>query len=484
LTVLHYSIHPAKEGRTMETQKNDFSKGSIPKAILRMAVPMTVAQIIHLLYNLVDRMYIGRIPDGLLAFTGIGLTLPIISIIMGLANLFGSGGAPLCSMARGRGDKKEAEHVMGNAFCMLLIVGVLLTVVCLIIKKPLLYLFGADDATFPYANAYLTIYVIGTIAVMIGLGMNPFINSQGFGKMGMMTVAIGAVMNIILDPIFIFVFHMGIKGAALATIISQACSAVWVLQFLTGKKAILNLHIRDMALKAKTVGRIMALGVSSFMAYLTNSLVQIVCNKMLLSYGGTIFVSVMTVINSIRELASCGIMGLTSGSIPVLSFNYGAKEYDRIRHGIRFSTLAALAVAAIPWVFIMIFPELFIRIFNKDPELIRLGIPAFRIYFSAFFLMSLQISGQTVSMALGRAKTAIFFSLLRKAVIVAPLTVILPGLWNLGVNGVFLAEPISNVIGGLACYITMMLVVYVPLGRLNKAERTAAAAGTSENLPI
>jgi len=205
---------------------------------------------------------------------------------------------------------------------------------------------------------------------------------------------------------------------------------------------------------------------------------------MLLSYGGTIFVSVMTVINSIRELASCGIMGLTSGSIPVLSFNYGAKEYDRIRHGIRFSTLAALAVAAIPWVFIMIFPELFIRIFNKDPELIRLGIPAFRIYFSAFFLMSLQISGQTVSMALGRAKTAIFFSLLRKAVIVAPLTVILPGLWNLGVNGVFLAEPISNVIGGLACYITMMLVVYVPLGRLNKAERTAAAAGTSENLPI
>lgn len=459
----------------MDNPKNDFSTGSIPKAILRMAVPMTVAQIIHLLYNLVDRMYIGRIPDGRLAFTGIGLTLPIISIIMGLANLFGSGGAPLCSMARGRGDKKEAEHVMGNAFCMLLIVGALLTAVCLMIKRPLLFLFGADDATIPYAEGYLTIYLIGTLAVMIGLGMNPFINSQGFGKVGMLTVAIGAVINIVLDPIFIFWFAMGVKGAALATIISQACSAVWVLQFLTGKRAILNLHIKDMALRAKTVGRILSLGVSGFMAYLTNSLVQIVCNKMLLSYGGNIYVSVMTVINAIREVASCGIMGLTSGSIPVLSFNYGAKKYGRIRQGIRFSTLAALAAAAIPWVFIMIFPGLFIRIFNNDPELIKYGVPAFRIYFSAFFLMSLQISGQTVSMALGRAKTAIFFSLLRKAVIVAPLTVILPGLWNLGVNGVFLAEPISNVIGGLACYITMMLVVYIPLGRLSRAEQAGTA---------
>jgi putative MATE family efflux protein len=466
---------------TEQPEQNDFSKGSIPKAILRLAVPMTLAQLIHLAYNLVDRMYIGRIPDGTLAFTGIGITLPIITIIIGFATLFGSGGAPLCSMARGRGDRREAEHIMGNAFFLLVVTGAVLMAAGLIFRRPILYLFGASSETISYADDYMTLYLLGTVAVMISLGMNPFINAQGFGKMGMVTVALGAVINIALDPIFIFALGLGVKGAALATIISQACSAVWVLLFLTGKRAILTLHLRDFRLRAKTAGRIVALGVSGFFANLTNSLVQIVCNTTALKYGGDIYVGVMTVVNAIRELASAGIMGVTSGAIPVISFNYGAKKYGRIRQGIRFSTVASISVGAIPWVFIMLFPGAFIRIFNSDPALIAYGVPAFRIYFSVFFMMSLQIAGQTVSMALGKAKLAVFFSLLRKAVIVAPLTVILPRLWGLGVNGVFLAEPVSNVLGGLACFITMIVVVYRPLGRLEREQesKTAAPGGQS-----
>lgn len=450
----------------METQQNDFSKGKISSAILRMAIPMTVAQAINIMYNIVDRIYIGHIPDGRLALTGIGITLPIISILIAFANLCGTGGAPLCAMARGRGDKKEAEQIMGNAFVLLLLLGVALTALCLIIKRPLLYLFGADSETITYADEFLTIYIFGTIMVMISLGMNPFINSQGFGKTGMLTVALGAVINIGLDPLFIYVFNMGVKGAALANVLSQTCSAVWVVRFLTGKKAILTLHRAHFRLKAPICIRMISLGVSGFIMSLTNSLVQIVCNKTLLVFGGNIYVSVMTVINAIRDVAALGMAGITMGSVPVLSFNYGAGKYERIRQGIRYSTAAGLIMAAVPWVFIMLFPSMFIHIFNSDPELLRYGVPAFRIYFSAFVFMTLQVMGQTVSQSLGRAKSAIFFSLLRKAFIVAPLTILLPNLWGLGTNGVFLAEPISNIVGGLACYITMIFISYIPLGRL------------------
>lgn len=452
----------------MASQQNDFSKGSIPRAILRMAIPMTVAQAINITYNIVDRIYIGHIPDGRLALTGIGITLPIISILMGFANLCGTGGAPLCSMARGRGDNKNAEDIIGSAFTLLLVLGVVLTVICLVFKRPLLYLFGASDETIGYAEDFLTIYCLGTVMVMVGLGMNPFINSQGFSKIGMMTVALGAIVNIGLDPLFIFVFNLGVKGAALANVLSQACSAIWVLRFLTGKKAILVLQKSSLRPQFRLVGRITALGAAGFMMSLTNSLVQIVCNKTLLAYGGDIFVSVMTVINAIRDVATLGMIGITMGCVPVLSFNFGAQKYDRIREGIRFSTIAGLISATVPWIAIMAFPQLIIRIFNGDENLLRLGIPAFRIYFSAFVFMTFQMVGQTVSQALGRAKTAIFFSLLRKAFIVTPLTVLLPGLWHLGTDGVFLAEPISNVIGGLACWITMIFIAYIPLGKLHK----------------
>ena len=459
----------------MDSQQNDFSKGSIPKAILRLAIPMTVAQIINITYNIVDRIYIGHSADGRLALTGIGITLPIISILMGFAMLCGTGGAPLCSMARGRGDRKEAEEIMGNAFTMLLTLGILLTVLGLAFKRPLLYLFGADDSYYMYADAYITVYLLGTLPVMISLGMNPFINAQGFGKTGMMTVALGAVINIALDPIFIFLLNMGVRGAALASVLSQVCSAVWVIRFLTGKKAILLLRGRYLRLKARLAGRILSLGVSGFIMSLTNSLVQIVCNKTLLVFGGDLYVSIMTVINAIREVAGLGMMGITMGAVPVLSYNYGAGKYERIRQGVRFSTVAGLAFSALPWAFIMLFPSLCIRIFNSDPALIKNGIPAFHIYFSTFVFMTFQMVGQTVSQALGRAKTAIFFSLLRKAFIVAPLTVILPRMWGLGTNGVFLAEPISNVIGGLACWIAMIFIVYIPLGRLEKLKQQVPA---------
>jgi putative MATE family efflux protein len=449
----------------METQKNDFSQGSVAKAIVRLAVPMAFGQLISIAYNIVDRMYIGHIPDGRLAFTGMGITLPLISLLLGFANLVGSGGAPLCSIARGRGDQREAEHIIGNAFMLIVLLGAVLTAVCLIFKRPLLYLFGASDATYAYADSYITVYVLGTVFAMISFGMNPFINAQGFGKTGMLTIALGAVINIVLDPVFIFVFNMGVAGAALASVISQAASAFWVIRFLTGNKVILKLRVRHLALRVATVGRIAALGVAGFVMFLTNSLVQIVCNKTLLLYGGDLYVSIMTVINAIREVASVGLMGIVSGTIPVLSYNYGARQYSRILKGIRFSTTAGLIAGAIPWALIMLFPAVFIRIFNSDPELLAHGVPAFRIYFATFFFMTFQMAGQTVSQALGKAKSAIFFSLLRKAFIVAPLAVILPRLWGLGPNGVFLAEPVSNVVGGLACFITMIFIAYLPLRR-------------------
>ena len=431
--------------------------------IVYMAVPMTVAQLINILYNVVDRMYLGRLP-GHLALTGLGLCLPIISILMGFANLCGMGGSPLCSICRGRGENEEAEQIMGNSFSLLLLFGAALTVLCLIFRRPILYLFGASDVTFPYANDYLTIYILGTPFVMISLGMNPFINAQGFSRMGMITVAVGAVVNIVLDPIFIFLLDMGVKGAALATVISQACSALWVLKFLTGKKAILKLRLSALRLKAERVRRILSLGTSGFVMSMTNSLAQVLCNASLEAYSGDLYVGVMTVINSIREIITMPVQGITNGCQPVLGYNYGAGQYQRVRQGIRFTTVLTVVYSVAVWAVVMLLPEPLIRIFNNEPDLIAAGIPAFRIYFATFFFMSFQFIGQSVFVGLGRSKNAIFFSLLRKAFIVAPLTLILPAV-GFGADGVFLAEPISNVLGGLACILTMYFTVYRRLDR-------------------
>ncbi len=446
------------------TEKNDFSKGNVVKNILNLAFPMTLAQLINVLYNIVDRIYIGRMPDNaMLSMTGLGLTLPIITIVIAFANLFGMGGAPLCSIARGRGDDEEAEMIMGNSFVLLLISGVVLTMLGLVFKKPMLYLFGASDATFPFANDYITIYLLGSVFVMIGLGMNSYINSQGFGKIGMSTVLLGAIANIILDPIFIFGFGMGVKGAAIATILSQFLSAVWILKFLVGKKTILKLRFCNFRLKKSRVQKITLLGLSGFAMAITNSSVQIMCNSTLQFYGGDMYVGVMTVINSIREVIVMPVTGMTNGAQPVIGYNYGAGSYGRVRSAIKFMSIVCITYTFIAWGILNLFPHFFIQIFNHDAELISLGLPALRIYFFGFFMMSLQFSGQSTFVALGKSKHAIFFSILRKVIIVIPLTLYLPKIFNLGVNGVFLAEPISNFIGGIACFVTMLLVVWPEL---------------------
>lgn len=451
------------------TLKNDFTEGSVIRNILNLAFPMTLAQIINVLYNIVDRIYIGMIPEkATLSMTGLGLTLPIITIIIAFANLFGMGGAPLFSIARGRGDDEEAGQIMGNSFVLLLGSGLILTVLCFVLKKPVLYLFGASDATFPYANDYISVYLIGSIFVMISLGMNSYINSQGFGKTGMMTVLFGAIANILLDPVFIFVLHMGVKGAAIATVISQFLSAALVLLFLTGKKTIFRLKPCTFVLKKSRVSRITLLGLSGFVMAITNSGVQIMCNTRLQLYGGDLYVGVMTVINSIRELITMPVSGLTNAAQPVIGYNYGAHANSRVRQAIKFMSGVCIIYSVISWLILYLFPAFFIRIFNHEPALIAAGLPAMRIYFFGFFMMSLQFSGQSVFVALGKSKHAIFFSLLRKAIIVIPLTLLLPGVFGLGTDGVFLAEPISNFIGGTASFVTMLAIVWPELKRKDR----------------
>ena len=446
---------------TSSGETNDFSQGSVKGNIIRLAGPMTLAQLINLLYNIIDRMYIGHLPqNATLALTGLGLTFPILMLVTAFSNLFGMGGAPLFSIARGRQQDEHASDIMGTTFTMLLISGIVLTITGLFIKEPLLYLFGASDETFPYANKYLSIYLIGSTFVMFSLGMNNFINAQGFARKGMLTVLIGAVLNILLDPLFIFVLKMGVQGAALATVISQFVSALWVLRFLTGKEAVIRLKKDSLKVHLPLLKEIVALGTSGFVMSFTNSAVQIVCNATLQNFGGDIYVGVMTVINSIREVVSMPVNGISSASQPVLGYNYGAKEYKRVKEGIKFMSATCILYTTVIWIILLLFPRPFIHIFNSSKQLLTLGVPAMTIYFFGFFMMSLQFSGQSTFVSLGRSKNAVFFSLFRKVVIVIPLTLILPHIAGLGVNGVFLAEPISNFIGGTACFATMMRTVW------------------------
>lgn len=444
----------------MKAHQTDFSRGSVYRNIMEVAAPMILAQLLNLLYNIVDRIYIGRIPEvGTTALTGVGICFPIISLVSAFTYLYGNGGAPLCAMERGRGNEEEAEKLMGNSFFLLLVTGVVLLILGELFYRPVLYLFGASDATFVYAREYIRLYLLGTVFVMVSVGMNPFINSQGFGNMGMVSVLIGAALNILLDPLFIFGFRMGVKGAALATILSQLCSAVWVMWFLTSKKAVLKLKISCMRLEAARVKRILGLGVSGFIMSFTNSLVQVVCNATLQTYGGDIYVGVMTVLNSVREICTLPVHGFTNGASPVMSFNYGEKAFERVKKAIWFVTAVCVSYTVLIWGALRLVPAFFIRIFNDSPELLEKAVPSLHIYFFGFCFMALQFTGQSVFVALGKSKRATFFSLLRKAFIVAPLTVLLPRVANLGVDGVFWAEPISNLIGGCACFITMLCTI-------------------------
>lgn len=451
-------------------QKNDFSRGSVVKNILKLALPMTLAQLINVMYNIVDRLYIGLIPENAtLALTGLGLCLPIISIVTAFANLFGMGGAPLCSIERGKGNLEEAEKIMGNSFVMMVATGIALTVLGLAFKRPMLYLFGASDATISYAEDYITIYLLGNLFVMVGLGMNSFINSQGFGTIGMMTVLLGAIANIILDPIFIFAFNMGVQGAALATILSQLLSAIWIVAFLTGKKTILRLRLSAFHVEPKRALKIVGLGLSGFTMSITNSSVQIMYNAMLQKVGGDLYVGIMTVINSVREVISMPVSGVTNSAQPVLGFNYGAKEYKRVRQGIVFTSTCSVVYTTLIWLCVHEFPEFFIRIFNRNGDLLAEGVPAMRIYFFGFFMMSLQFAGQAVFVGLGKSRYAVFFSIFRKVIIVIPLILILPTVFHLGTDGILMAEPVSNFIGGAACFGTMLFTVWPELKGKKKA---------------
>ena len=446
----------------MTPVQNDFSQGSVARNILSIAIPMTVAQVVNILYSLVDRMYIGHIPGvGHTSLTGMGLTLPLISIVLAFANLGGMGGSPLCSIYRGKGEEGLASAVMGNTLSLLLFFGFAIPLVTIPFLDPILMAFGASDATLPYAKDYSFIYLLGTPFVTVGLGMNPFINSQGFGNKGMLTVMLGAVVNLVLDPILIYGLNLGVPGAAIATIIAQACSAVWVLSFLTGKKSLLPLHLCHLRPRWDHLRRIITLGLSGFFTSITNSLVQIVCNKVLHIYGGDLYVGVMTIINSLREVTFMLIQGFSSGVQPVLGYNYGAGEKRRVCACIRFAVGVTVGYAALIWLLNMTIPGLLIRIFNNNPDMLQAGVPALRVYFSMFVFMALMISSQSIFVGLGQAKKSIFFSILRKAVINAPLTVLLAFLW--GVNGVFVAEAVSQFVCGFLCFFTMYRTVYRPL---------------------
>ena len=440
--------------------QNDFGTGSVKRLVLSQALPLTIAQTVQLLYNIVDRIYIGHLEGvGDLALTGLGITFPVIVIIAAFTNLYGSGGATLFSIARGRGDEDEAESIIGTVFTLLVGTAALLFVFCYTLRRPILFLFGASEQSVVYADQYLSIYLLGTAFSMLTTGLNGYINAQGFPRIGMMTTILGAVINVILDPIFIFALDMGVRGAATATVISQAISAVWVLRFLTGPNAALRLKRSKIGVSKERLKRIVSLGLPGFVMQGTNSLVSIVCNNQLQSYGGDLYVGIMTILNSVREMLSLPMTGITHGTQPIIGFNYGAKKNERVKEGIRFAFTVGAQYLLCAWIVIMLIPEQMIGIFSDEPETIAIGAQMLNIYFFGFVFMTFQSAGQMAFQALGYAKQAIFFSLFRKAIIVVPLTLLFPAI-GFGVEGVFLAEPVSNVVGGLAAFTAMWFIIY------------------------
>ena len=438
----------------------DFSQGSVWKRIVAQSVPLMLAQLVQLLYNIVDRIYLGHMPGvGSAALTGVGLTFPVITLIAAFTGLFATGGTPLFSIARGAGEEEKARRIMGNVFSLLCAASFVLMALCYLFRRPIMFLFGASEASYIYADAYLKVYLLGTPLSMLSTGMNGFISAQGFPRIGMMTVVIGALLNLILDPIFIFGFHMGVSGAALATIIAQGVSCLWVLRFLAGKRVSLRLEKQILPLRSDLVKKILSLGMAGFIMQGTNCLVQATCNSTLSLFGGDLYVGVMTVLLSVRSVLELPLSGLISGAQPVLGFNYGAKEYGRVKQGIRFITLCGMIYNALAWAFVLLFPAFLMRIFSSDAQLLAVGPKALHTYFFGYIFMSFQFAGQATFQSLGFARRASFFALLRKAVIVVPLTLLLPRL-GLGVMGVFMAEPISNVIGGIASFTTMYFTVY------------------------
>lgn len=441
----------------------DFENGKTLNNILATALPMLVAQIINLLYNIVDRIYIARIPEiGTVALGAVGLCFPIVILTTAFTNMFGSGGAPLFSIARGQKNEERAREIQNTSFFLLIATGIILIIVGEIFGRPILAAFGTSEAAMVYALPYLRIYMLGTIFSMISTGMNPFITAQGYAVAGMTTILVGAAANIILDPIFIFVFGLGPEGAAIATVISQALSAIYVLRFFFGDRCAYNLKIMSASeIKncGKTARSIIGLGTAAFIMQFTNAMVSVSCNSVLSNVGGDLYVSVMTMVNSARQMMETPILAISEGTSPIISYNFGARRFDKIKRSIAIMVAMDFGYTFIVWMFIRLFPAAVIGVFSNDKTILADAIPAFNLYFSTFIFMTFQHSGQVAFKSLGRKGHAIFFSLFRKAFIVVPLTYMLPYLFHMGTDGVFAAEPISNVIGGTACFVTMLFTV-------------------------
>ncbi len=425
----------------------DLGKESIGRLLFQLATPAILAQIVNVLYNMVDRMYIGHIPDiGRDALTGVGVTMPFIMAISAFAALVSMGGAPRASIMMGRGDKEQAEKVLGNCTTGLVVIALLLTSVVLVFGEQILGVFGASENTIGYAWGYMRIYALGTIFVQLALGLNAFINAQGYARIGMLTVVIGAVCNIILDPVFIFVFDMGVQGAALATILSQGVSCIWILRFLTGRHSQLKIRRANLRIRLDILLPCVALGLSPFIMQFTESVLSVCFNTSLRSYGGDIAVGAMTILTSVMQFSMLPLQGLTQGAQPIVSFNYGAGNIDRVKKAFRLLLCAAIVYAGLIWATSMLFPQLFAAIFTDDAELMAFTQWAMRIYMAASIIFGVQVACQQTFIALGNAKTSVFLALLRKVILLIPLIFILPMFFENKVMAVFLAEPVADFI--------------------------------------
>ena len=424
--------------------------GNVKKLLLQLMIPAVVAQVVNLLYNIVDRIYIGHIPGiGAAALTGVGLFTPSLLLLNAIAMLSGAGGAPRTAIAMGQGDKDQAEKIIGNSFTMLMVFAVVLTIAFYAAAPSLLRMFGASDTTLPYALTYSRIYILGSVCVLIVMGMNPFITTQGFAKISMLTTVIGAVINIVLDPILIFALGLGVQGAAIATVLSQAVGAIWILRFLTGPKTTLKLRKSHMKLEGKIILPVMALGISSFVMLSTESLLSISFSSSLARYGGDVAVGAMTVITSVSQLASMPVSGVCQGGQPVMSFNFGAGKKERVKEAFRFQLGICFGYTALFWVLMMLIPGVVAGIFTSDATLIQYTTWAMRIYMAGIFSLGVQIGCQQSFMALGQAKVSLLLACLRKLILLIPLIFILPHVVSDPVFGVFLAEPISDILAAV-----------------------------------
>lgn len=440
------------------TQENKLGTNSIGELLFKMSLPAIVAQIVNVLYNMVDRMYIGHIPYiGADALTGVGVTMPLIMAIAAFAALVSTGGATRASIMMGKKNKEAAEKILGNCTAVLILIALILTASVLLFGEKLLMLFGASENTIGYALSYMNIYAVGTIFVQLALGLNSFITAQGFAKTSMLTVIIGAITNIILDPILIFGFGMGVKGAAWATIISQAISAVWVIRFLRGKTTLLTIRKEHTKIDLKILMPCIALGLSPFIMQLTESILVITFNTSLQKYGGDLAVGAMTILSSVMQFSMLPLIGLTQGAQPIISYNYGAENSLRVKDTFILLLKSAMIYSTLIWAISMLFPQIFANIFTSDANLINTTISSLRIYMAASLLLGIQISCQQTFIALGNAKVSIFLALLRKVFLLIPLIFILPQFIENKVAAIFLAEPIADVIAVITTSIIFII---------------------------